>query len=433
MFFRLGRDTLQASTVETSGLILGQFAAQQGLDSAAYRDQVRHKARHPTGEVSWTAYDTASWVVNQAGCQRGEYGFPLRKRFTADLDRTVALASEIADHVLRIRGADGIPAYWYHPWSGRDSGTGPGTSTRTLIAAAGLLECAPVLGPAIGSAAESLVRAFIPDGIPGPPRDNLSWDAGSNAMLLRCLAMAPTDSAAPCAAQLARRLRGLFRADGAIYPLGPARLAADLDVLSGLVIFASTTAAESYPNVVAIPDLSATLEFYRRRFELTQPWRMVWWHAQAWLASSVSGGREFGFQLVDWALARHSRVSGAFVIDTAPPYRNSFLTACVLEAVADAWRVAAHIGDAERSARYAAAWRHGMTFLERLVLRAGDEFFMPDGARALGGVRPTLVSANLRVDYAGHALLAMGKGISAMNSSPSASAHSSAHVEEAGD
>jgi orotate phosphoribosyltransferase len=417
LYFRLGRDTLQARGATGSGLVLAQFAAQQGFDADAYRTQVLHKAGNPSGRVRWTAYDTASWIVRGDETRRLQYGIPVRDTFNAGRrEQCVALAGEIADHVLEMRSVDGIPAYSFRAWTGQDSGTGPGTSTRILIAAGGLLECAPHLSPEIASAARQLVNRFIDKAQPGPPRSNLTWDAGGRAQLLRCLAaLAPSSDLTDIMCSLAHELHQLIRHDGAIFASGSQRVAADVDILSGLVILALNESSRRTREAVDSLDFGPTLAFYRHRFALIHPWSMVWWHAQAWLRCPTPGAREFGFDIVDWALSRQSRLSGAFIIDTVSPYRNSFLTACVLEAVADAWRVAAETGDANRAAQYSAAWQHGITFVESLVLRAGDEFFIPNGRRALGGVRPTLVDSNLRIDYAGHALLALGKGLRAID------------------
>ncbi len=415
LYFRMGRDTLEARGEGRRGLVLGQFAAQQGLDVDAYRAQVKRKAGLSGETAEWTAYETTSWVVSDRGCGRMEYGLPIRNLFDADdTTRCRQLADEIAAYVIRMRARDGLPAYTFHAWTGRDSATGPGTSTRILLAAGGLLECAPHLDPTVDDAAADIVATFLHKDGPGAPRDNLVWDSGSDAQLLRCLHQLPASDQNRIASDaLVRRLSALIRGDGAIYAPGPSRLAADLDLLSGLVVLALSRAATADPTSVAGIDLSVSLDFYRRRFALVSPWRMVWWHSQAWLAAPIPGAQEFGFALVDWALQRQSGHSGAFVIEDVAPYRNSFLTACVLEGVADAWRTAVEIGDVERAARYADAWQRGISFVERLVVRPGDEFFIPGGERARGGVRPTLVSSNLRIDYAGHALLALGKGLSA--------------------
>jgi len=142
---------------------------------------------------------------------------------------------------------------------------------------------------------------------------------------------------------------------------------------------------------------------------------MVWWHGQAWsaLAERRADFAAFAFELVDWAIERHSQSCGAFLIHDLEPRRASFLTACVLEGVAAAWQCAKRMSDRERAAVYAHAWDRGARFLERLTIRGDGAFFSPDRKAAAGGVRATLASSELRIDYAGHALLALAKGLSA--------------------
>ena len=66
-----------------------------------------------------------------------------------------------------------------------------------------------------------------------------------------------------------------------------------------------------------------------------------------------------------------------------------------------------------RVERHEQAWEHGMSFIERLVIRAEDAFFSPSPDLAAGGVRATLVSSDVRIDFVGHALLALVKGMRA--------------------
>jgi hypothetical protein len=46
-------------------------------------------------------------------------------------------------------------------------------------------------------------------------------------------------------------------------------------------------------------------------------------------------------------------------------------------------------------------------------VRDGDAFFCPQRKAAGGGVRATLASSELRIDYAVHALLALAAGLRA--------------------
>jgi hypothetical protein len=184
-------------------------------------------------------------------------------------------------------------------------------------------------------------------------------------------------------------------------------MSADLDLLSGSVLLALARADDWLGDALAGIDLAKSWAFYRRRFALAHPWGMVWWHGQAWHALAARDERfgHFAGELVDWALDRQSTVSGAFVIHDMAPRRRSFLTACVLEAVADRWGVTG-------SPRYELSWRHGVSFVDLLTLQAGDTFFSPRPDEAVGGVRATLPSSVLRIDMAGHALIALAKGLS---------------------
>jgi hypothetical protein len=169
-----------------------------------------------------------------------------------------------------------------------------------------------------------------------------------------------------------------------------------------------------HPAALAEVDLEGVLAFYKRRFSLLHPWSMVWWHSQAWaaLAADIPGSGEFALEIVDGALDRQSERSGAFVIDSLPPYRNSFLSACVLEGVAAAWEHALDRGDWRRAERYERAWERGMRFIEGLVIHEDDAFFSPLPGLD-GGVRATLVSSDVRIDFVGHCLLGLVKGLRA--------------------
>jgi len=414
LFYRLGRDTLQVTGKGREGTVLAHFAAQQSIGKAAYQEQVLRKAGLAQYDADWTAYETASWVVDHDGCWRMDLGYPERPN-SAQVhgEQLVRLAESMAVYILGQRQADGLPAYQCYPWTGTVSTTG--TATRVLIALTGLLEAGAVLGGEVRAAACSMVELFVRGDDVRVPRAGLRWDSAADAQLLTCLCLADMlDKHRGAALRLVRRLRELFRDDGAIHSSG-VRMSADLDLLSGSVLLALAHADAWLSEALADIDLATILAFYRKRFHLSSPWGMVWWHGQAWneLASRDAGFGRFAFDLVDWALDRQSATSGAFVIDTMEPQRSSFLTACVLEAIAGAWSRARSTGDHERAARYEDACRRGMAFVQRLTLREGDMYFSGQGAGYAGGVRAILPSSELRIDYAGHALIALAKGIRA--------------------
>ena len=412
LFYRVGRDTLQVTAGGSSGLVLAHFAAQQSLDATSYQRQVLAKAGVAHDRGDWIAYETASWLVTGRRGRRLELGFPVRSRMDgADTRQCQALGHDIANFVLGQRTDDGLPAYLFAPWSG--ARTTAGTATRVLIAISGLLEVGAWLGESVVPHATAMVELFSSGDSVRVPRASLTWDSGSEAQLLNCLScLEDRDRHTAAAMRLVDRLGTLMRRDGAVYA-GQARMSADLDFLSGSALLGLARASEWLPSALDAADLPAVLDFYQRRFRLVHPWGMVWWHGQAWsvLADRVAGATEFVFELADWALAAQNKSSGAFVISDLEPPRLSFLSACVLEAVGEAWALALRRHDLARAARYEMAWTRGISFVERLVIRQDDAFFSNRPRDAIGGVRPTLRESELRIDYAGHALLALAKGL----------------------
>lgn len=415
LFYRLGRDTLQASGEGRNGIVLAHFAVHQSLERAAYQAQVLEKAGLAQSAAHWKAYETASWLVSAGRWWRLNLGYPKKED---DLGRRDALfwrdlAEEIARFVVTKRAADGLPAYLYKPWDG--TMVLRGTATRILIALAGVLEARDFIGADVVRQAEAMVGRFIGGTDVAHPRPGLVWDNASDAQLLNCLSLlADRDRHRFLALKVAGRLRRLCRKDGAIYA-GVSRMPADLDFLSGSALLALARASDWLGESLRGVNLCATLNFYRRRFALSHPWGLVWWHAQAWSALSAGWpeARDFAFELVDWAIDRQTETDGAFVIEGLEPQRASFLTGCVLEAVAEAWNCARKAGDSKRAERYNRSWRLGAAFLERLTVRQNDGFFAVQPEAALGGVRATLVGSDLRIDFAGHALLALAKGLRA--------------------
>ncbi len=412
LFVRLGRDTLQATLGETTGIVLAHFPVEQSCTFDQYRAQVLSKAGISGGSAMWSAYETSSWLAKGGRGRRLHRGYPVSDERLDTLEQYSAMARAMSDFVVAHPCDDGLPPYEMDPWTGRRDPTG--TATRVLIGLSGVLEAAPLVGPDTTSGAQAMIIRFIEESEPCSPRPSLSWDSGSDAQLLSALSFLPKNVAHRHATDiLAARLRPLVRDDGSIYALSaPGRMSADLDFLSGSVLVALARTWPANPEAWDGIKLDRVLAFYRHRFRLSAPWGMTWWHAQAWAAlhDAVDGARDFLFELADWALHRQSATSGAFVIDYMEPNRASFLTACVLEGIADAWTVALTVGDVARVDRYGTAWHSGMRFLQQLVVRPDDAFFAARPEEFTGGVRPTLVSSAVRIDMVGHTLIALAKG-----------------------
>ncbi|HEY2195859.1 MAG TPA: hypothetical protein VGH76_26655 [Actinomycetospora sp.] len=109
---------------------------------------------------------------------------------------------------------------------------------------------------------------------------------------------------------------------------------------------------------------------------------------------------------------RQFRADGSYLVDLGSR-APTVLTGFVAEGVGAAWRLAEDLGDRPRARRYADSHRAAMGFLDRLLVRREDTYWMADPDRALGGVRAALATADLRIDYTGHTLSALLHAVSA--------------------
>ncbi len=345
-FFRVGRDTLMASGEGKSGLVLAHFAASHSLDADTYVTQVLQKAGLAANHAYWTSFETASWLISNGKGERLVRGIPARDDAPAsEREHCIDAAKLLANYVFKQRCDDGLPAYFLRTCKG--SRYPGGTATRVLLAVTGLLRARPLLDSSAAKPIASMAEAFVQGEEPGSPRKELNWDEGSDAQLLTNISLLENRrDYGRQALILAERLRRMIRVDGAIYATAASsRMSADLDFLSGSALLALASASRWMPHVFDEVDLERVLCWYRRRFSLVHPWGMVWWHGQCWteLSDRVEGAQAFVFEIIDWALRWQTKASGSFIINLEP-HQNSFLSACVLEAVADAWKLAIEEG-----------------------------------------------------------------------------------------
>jgi hypothetical protein len=220
----------------------------------------------------------------------------------------------------------------------------------------------------------------------------------------------------PAVRSLLFKLRGYFHSDGAItWQREGRRLESDHDLFPGSALRMAASIAELDGPQTLPPSLDQHLNWNRRRFGLLHSWGMVFWQTQGWAALHALTGANsmaaFVFELADWATSYQLEKNGAFLVDYAPD-GPGFHTACVLEALANVWSVARRTGHSERERHYRESWERGVRFIDRLIIRDDDTFAMREPARAVGGVRQSLTSSVVRIDYVAHALLALVNGLS---------------------
>jgi hypothetical protein len=163
----------------------------------------------------------------------------------------------------------------------------------------------------------------------------------------------------------------------------------------------------------AVPPDSKKLDraflYYRHRFRHKRDFGQVSWMALAWAAWwRVRGGDElasFVFEIADWIL-EFQQATGAFLTDHQPD-TPGYTTAVYLEAVAAAANTASGTGDMARYRRYVEAHRRGFEFLDRLTIQDRDSSVLPNPEYATGGLRESLYSSHVRIDFVQHSLAAI--------------------------
>ncbi|HZD93898.1 MAG TPA: hypothetical protein VE133_06560, partial [Candidatus Sulfotelmatobacter sp.] len=108
------------------------------------------------------------------------------------------------------------------------------------------------------------------------------------------------------------------------------------------------------------------------------------------------------FEIGDWVLQYQQEKSGAFVSEDQPD-TPGYTSALYLEGIAAALPLAEAM-DAVRYERYWAAYFQGLRFLQRITIQPGHAPVLPNTDYAIGGLRMSLDSSFVRIDFVQHGL-----------------------------
>jgi hypothetical protein len=234
--------------------------------------------------------------------------------------------------------------------------------------------------------------------------------------------------------RIASRIASWVAPNGSLLPEGVTPSRSDPDCLPGMALLAVATYSVATARDLSV-DWPRVFNWYRTRFELVHPWDLAAWHSRLWpVVSLLTGDSRYGelaLEMADWMCHNQLEVDGSFLsnssnIDDAFPPGPSSQVAPIAESIASAWRWAASIGDAARCRCYEQTWLRAMGFLDRLLVRGrdvrghdvrgDDTYWMPQPAIAIGAIRTTQSSYELRADSSSHALSALIMGLDAQES-----------------
>lgn len=416
---RLGRDSLAVCKGKQSTILLPFTPCHRDWSKKEMAQYTLSEAGISQAPFQWATYSTRNWLGQSDRVSHLEFGYP-RRRGSEEALSYRATARLLAYYILDKIGSSGLPDYCYYPIF--DHSIVAESATRIILALEALLHAGSLLDDQIFRKAALSGLHYCCEHIKnrqGTMRLDLAettCGVSSDVFLINAVYRSGEQGMTEMSAvrSLARRLRGLFHADGAItWQRHGRRLGSDHDLFPGFALRMAASVAEVEGREALPCSLHNHLSWYQRRFRLQHPWGMVWWQIQGWAPLYRLTGEQsmasFVYELADWALEHQLDKNGAFLVDYSPD-GPSFHTACVLEGIADAWALACRAGDSERARNYGDAWKRGIKFIDRLIIREEDTFAMPKPLKSLGGVRQSLTGSTVRIDYVAHALLALIKG-----------------------
>ena len=411
---RAGKDALMVREGTRWALFLEPVLSHFDISKVRVARNLLTKAGIEGGSPVWSMYKTTSWATTGDRTFRLEYG---GRRRDSGGEVTQPDVDLMAIHLLRRLDDAGWPAYALSARNGTLSWRG--TSARCLHALQALAEAGTYAGRADWQeAARKGVRHALDhlDAGQSLVLDGHEDGAIADACLLAAAASAlPADEVAERLGPLAARVAGWVRTDGMVCPPEATRATSEQDYLPGIALLALVRFADATGRSVGV-DWVAARRFYERRFDEVHPWGLAGWHAQLWpLVARLTGDEShigFALRLGDWICDRQLRADGSFLTDVEPAGPSLF-TAFVAEGLTGAWEGALDVGDLDRAARFAAAWHAAMGFVDRLLVRPDDAYWVPDHTLVVGGVRTLPMRFGFRVDATSHALRALLGGITA--------------------
>ena len=414
----LGRHALRVEQKERSGMLLPFFAAMNNLDRMQYAEEVIDKAGITRPPYFWQRYECASWLADSESAGQLEGTFKHQARPAADRreDLPERLAALYSRYLVQHQRPDGTCFASFEPFRNRlvEGVSAPHAAHAAWVLARAhrILQEQPLqkaadqsLSLLLDSLQVNESGVWLDLGQQSPSISELSF------LLLALCELPRGDYRRAQARAVADTLWSRIDRQGLMVAhFTPNELEeACQDYFPGQALLALAAAAEARLTEVDEARLRLAFHYYRHRFRFKRDYGQVSWLMQAFSAwSRVHPDPDFAalvFEIGDWILEHQQEKTGGFITSHQPD-TPGYTTALYLEGLGAAARVAAPSGP-ERQQRYLSACRRGLQFLERLTIQPEHAPVLPNTDFAIGGLRQSLNTSLVRIDFVQHALSAV--------------------------
>jgi hypothetical protein len=411
---RYGEHALMVEQGNRFALFLPSIVSRYNLDPVAFVEELIAKAEITRRPYRWIRFECATWLADRDGERLMEGSFalaPSPRELPTLVQRFVPLA---VDYLLRHQKPDGTFYTRYDPlqdqlYSGVDL-------PRLAHAAWVLARAAKSAGAPAGGAAARTTTFLL--GTVKKKSDEFWFRHDDNeqsvaeiALTTLALCEANGAPAARWVPKLAGALWSRIDVHGCVHTHRDAELADDAfqDYFPGQVLLALGHAAQARLTAVDDTKLGRAFRYYRDRFRNRPHFGQVSWLAQMCNAWGRLTGEpcyaELAFEVADWILRYQQQKTGAFINDHQSD-TPGYTSALYVEGIAAAAALARDSGDAPRQRRYLEACRHGLQFLDGLIIQPRDATVVPDPAMAIGGLRRSSRRSEIYLDFVQHYLAA---------------------------
>ncbi len=414
---RLGQQALVAYQGNRRGMLLPECVTRFNLTPLGYALEVIDKAGITRPPYGWKRWDCATWLDDGSSEPRRLIGgFPAAPPNCPSSNLAQHLAELFCGYLLRHQKEDGVSFFRYHPIQDvlyEQLDLMRLSHGAWVMARAGRQLERPDMLKAASRRIDLLLGRLGEDeqGDLWIDPDSPDTSIAETSFLLLALCSSDLSSSQRQTAQrLAESLTRRIGSHGRIqtHRQDSTDLEAYQDYFPGQLLLALAAARQAGLRQAEADGLDMAFRFYRHRFRYKRHFGQVSWMMQAlsawWHLLQRRQHADFVFEIAEWLLG-YQQPQGGFVNDHQPD-TPGFTTALYLEGVGAALGVAAKAEDQEWVQRCSKSLQAGFTFVDRLVIQERDRAIVPNLDWALGGLRRSINSSEVRIDFVQHGLSA---------------------------